>query len=504
MYVRTVVNGIAARNKTKRHDLARRKSYASEVNFKLITVGLSKRSIVMLMIALIPYVIHVSDSLLHMYSLSESFKTTQYMCRKSTLIARRVTLNHRVYDKNTRFTANLLTIAKRTAILGLTIITFLPLFLEMRTPCQICPIHDASSINLQKVLSEYSVHGSPTSLSTLDLIHTHIIATVITLKFLSAQRIAVSGDIHPNPGPSISLDSSLDTSASSSYAHIINSGLSIMHLNIQSIRNKLDILEIEAQPYDVLVFTESWLTHDISNDDLLIPNFNIPFRCDRVDRVGGGVIIYIRDTLVAKERTDLNVNNLEAIWVELHCNQRIILIGGIYRPPNANNTYWNLFEESIDRAFSQPCDNILVAGDFNINIQHSVSNKISRLIASYNAEQLINEPTHFTEQSSSLIDLMFIQNIHHVITSFVADPFIPDVIRFHCPIVTVLKFDKPKNNMYKRRIWLYDRANFDEYREILKNHNWNDLLATDDFRFLLELQYPTYLQTQPTKPFQTN
>ncbi len=145
MYVRTVVNGIAARNKTKRHDLARRKSYASEVNFKLITVGLSKRSIVMLMIALIPYVIHVSDSLLHMYSLSESFKTTQYMCRKSTLIARRVTLNHRVYDKNTRFTANLLTIAKRTVILGLTIITFLPLFLEMRTPCQIYPIHDASS-----------------------------------------------------------------------------------------------------------------------------------------------------------------------------------------------------------------------------------------------------------------------------------------------------------------------------------------------------------------------
>ncbi len=113
------------------------------------------------------------------------------------------------------------------------------------------------------------------------------------------------------------------------------------------------------------------------------------------------------------------MNNLEALWIELQVSQRKFVIGGIYRPPDSNNTYWNLLEDSIDRAFSQNCHNILVTGDFNINVQNSTSNRISRLISSYNAEQLITSATHFTETSCSLIDLMFIRHTNHVITSFV-------------------------------------------------------------------------------------
>ncbi len=286
--------------------------------------------------------------------------------------------------------------------------------------------------------------------------------------------LLLASDIHPNPGPSSVSDSSLDST--SSYFHIINSGLSVMHLNLQSINNKLDILEIEMQPYDVVVFTETWLSKETKTDTILIPNFQPPFRCDRIGRVGGGVAIYVKDTLYAKERSDLSIINLEAIWIELHTNQRKLLIGGIYRPPDSNNNHWTLLQESIDRAFNQVCDNILVTGDFNINVHNSTSNKISRLISSYNAEQLISTPTHYTEHSSSLIDLMFVKHTNQVITSFVADPFIPDLIRFHCPIVTVMKFNKPKTSTYKRRIWLYDRGDFDNYRNIINTTNWDNLL----------------------------
>ncbi len=54
--------------------------------------------------------------------------------------------------------------------------------------------------------------------------------------------------------------------------------LSIMHLNIQSLRPKLDLLEIESQPFDILVFTETWLSSDVDNDDIRIPNFTRPFQ----------------------------------------------------------------------------------------------------------------------------------------------------------------------------------------------------------------------------------
>ncbi len=83
-----------------------------------------------------------------------------------------------------------------------------------------------------------------------------------------------------------------------------------MHLNIQSLKPKLDILEIEAQPFDILIFTETWLTPTTPDNDLLISNFNPPFRCDRPDRQGGGVAIYVREGLTAIRRLDLSLKRL--------------------------------------------------------------------------------------------------------------------------------------------------------------------------------------------------
>ncbi len=197
-----------------------------------------------------------------------------------------------------------------------------------------------------------------------------------TAKGLTDQLLLRAGDIHPNPGPSSDIDSSSNDSVSS-YINILNSGLSIMCFNIQSIKHKLDILEIEMQPYDVIIFTETWLTPDTPNTDLCIPNFNPPYRCDRMDRIGGGVAIYVRDTLSALQRNDISLIGLESVWIELRTHQRKIIIGGIYRPPDSNNAYWTLLEESIDRAFNQTCDNLLVAGDFNINVENSTYNKMN-------------------------------------------------------------------------------------------------------------------------------
>ena len=127
--------------------------------------------------------------------------------------------------------------------------------------------------------------------------------------------------------------------------------------------------------------------------------------------------IYVRNGIHAVERHDLTIHGLEALWLEIKVSNRKVFVGGIYRPPDANNNYWLLLEQSIDQAFNTNCDTLLVAGDFNVNIQPSSSNKVSRLISSYNAHQLINSPTHFTERSSSTIDLIFVKNPNHVITS---------------------------------------------------------------------------------------
>ncbi len=177
---------------------------------------------------------------------------------------------------------------------------------------------------------------------------------------------------------------------------------------------------------------------------------------------------------------DLSVQGLEALWVETHYKNQTILIAGFYRPPNSNNNYWTLLEESFDRGYNTSVNNIIITGDFNINTLTQPNSKIDNLIASYNFTQLISEPTNFTEHSQSLLDLIIVKNIHTVLTSFVADPFIPDLTRYHSPIVIVLTFPKPEHTSFKRHIWKYDEGDFDKYRQDLNNTNWETLILAND------------------------
>ena len=297
--------------------------------------------------------------------------------------------------------------------------------------------------------------------------------------------ILLSGDIHWNPGPSSASDSSSISDISSShYMDMLSNGLSIMHLNIQSIRSKMDILEIEAQPYDVLIlylfFTETWLNNDIDSEDIRIPNFSLPFRCDRVGKAGGGVAIYLRDSFQGHIRHDLSIINLEAIWVEIKYHGQNLLIGGFYRPPSANNNYFTLIEESFNRAYSTNFDNIVIAGDFNSDFMNDSHSKMKNLILSYNFNQIITDPTHFTESSHSLIDIVICKNVGNVMTSFVSDPFIPDLVRYHCPVVVVLKFNKSKHHVFQRHIWLYERGDYDNFRRIIKSTKWETIINPND------------------------
>lgn len=103
------------------------------------------------------------------------------------------------------------------------------------------------------------------------------------------------------------------------------------------------------QPFDIFVFTETWLNNDIDSQSLKIANFLEPFRYDRANRAGG-VAIYAKDNIACKRRPDLEINELECVWVQVQSQGHTILVGGMYRPPNVGQHYWNLIQESIDRA----------------------------------------------------------------------------------------------------------------------------------------------------------
>ena len=129
----------------------------------------------------------------------------------------------------------------------------------------------------------------------LTLISFHVVVLVSWLFIL----ILLSGNIELNPGP-YSVDGSADTSdilSSTSFDSLTNH-LSILHLNIQSILPKIDLIRGKTTSYDILIFSESWLKPTVNNHEIRIENFMPPYRTDRNDRPGGGVIVYVRDTLI--------------------------------------------------------------------------------------------------------------------------------------------------------------------------------------------------------------
>ena len=276
------------------------------------------------------------------------------------------------------------------------------------------------------------------------------------------------GDIHQKPGPD-SVESLSDSSTLTA------------HLNLSVIIwvSCIWIYKVFFPRWTWLRqkhmhMTQSWLKPEVQNNSVSIENFMPPHR---TDSAGGGVIVYVRDSFSCRRRHDLEIRGIESVWV---VKSKKSLIGGYYRPPNSNNEYFYLISESVDRAHNTNIPDIIITGDFNINM-NSNNNKIMELIKQYNLKQLINEPTNFTENSASLIDLILVRNKSNILTSGVIDCFLPNQTRYPCPVLALLKFVRPSIKTFKRKVWNYHQAGFDRYRILLPEsdleneieRNWN-------------------------------
>ena len=180
--------------------------------------------------------------------------------------------------------------------------------------------------------------------------------------------------------------------------------LSFVHYNVQSIFSKLEILQAELFEFDILAFTETWLNPSVDTDELLMHSYSTPERKDRAGDTHGGVMIYVKERLHYKRREDLEPRNIENIWLELTNNHKHVLFGLFYRPPNSNSNYFSDIEDSIALAVDSPgISEIIITGDFNLNLLNpQTARKINSICTQFSFFQSITQPTHFTENSSTL------------------------------------------------------------------------------------------------------
>lgn len=87
--------------------------------------------------------------------------------------------------------------------------------------------------------------------------------------------------------------------------------------------------------YDIIGITETWARNDIADAEYEIAGYNL-FRKDRQGKDGGGVAIYVRDSLGAALYPDLMSKKFEeALWCTVKCDKTSILVGVVYRTPSS-------------------------------------------------------------------------------------------------------------------------------------------------------------------------
>ena len=174
-----------------------------------------------------------------------------------------------------------------------------------------------------------------------------------------------------------------------------------------------------------MAVSETHLDSSISNGEVNIQGYTM-IRKDR-NRSGGGVCLFIKDTVSFNVRQDLEEENFEAIFVDiLFPKSRPFLVGVCYRPPSDGN-FLNKFRTVIDRL--DLANEAYILGDFNIcmsKAQSSLARQYRGILNSFSFTQLITYPTRITASTKSILDHILTNSVSKVVKAGVLDLSLSD------------------------------------------------------------------------------
>ena len=160
---------------------------------------------------------------------------------------------------------------------------------------------------------------------------------------------------------------------------------------IRSLLPKLEELQVLVsvhKPLNIICITESWTSHDITDQGLSIPGFHL-FRRDR-NRHGGGVSMYVSDTIQCKR---LNIicagEDLEILSIAVHNECSKMAISLFYRPPNSTSELFTSLANYLEKVDMSQFSSFMLLGDFNVdysNPSHPLFDKLDHIACGANSE----------------------------------------------------------------------------------------------------------------------
>ncbi|XP_064105450.1 IST1 homolog isoform X1 [Macrobrachium nipponense] len=207
-------------------------------------------------------------------------------------------------------------------------------------------------------------------------------------------RVLPSAPVMPS-SPHSQIHPTSGTSHPVTPSAILQSMPSILVTNPQSLTNCFDDLVKVVSKYhpDVIVVSETWFSETKPAHRFSLDGYAM-FNDDREGR-GGGVAVYVKETLSPFEARLKAPPELECVWVVVG---KKLVVCGLYHPPRAPTgplLMDQIVNSVLDIRFRNPGLAVAVAGDFN-NLHQD------RICSGLEMTNLVQEPTH----KNSIIDLV--------------------------------------------------------------------------------------------------
>ena len=130
-------------------------------------------------------------------------------------------------------------------------------------------------------------------------------------------------------------------------------------MNIQGmyktkLSNKVPMIEEILYESNCLcaILVETHLKEEMFDAEVHIPGYTL-YRSDRINRIQGGVIIYLKDYLAGSAEVIFKYCNRTVECIAIHIKSLNMVIVGLYRPPDCTTSLFypvlNEFEKVLDR-----------------------------------------------------------------------------------------------------------------------------------------------------------
>lgn len=302
--------------------------------------------------------------------------------------------------------------------------------------------------------------------------------------------------------------------------------MSVYYQNVRGLRTKSRDVFNNSQtiPSDIFALTETNLTPSFYDNELFVSDYSV-FRKDGIiegsDSSGRGVLIAVHSKFDAMLYTLPNSELLELVCVKISLHKHCLYILCCYiKPGQPTGVYQNMVDvfdhlfESID-----PCDNIIILGDFNLpDLQweesddggyfisvNSVSEK-EMLLTDRLSDLGLHQVSNVKNNLGRQLDLVFSTDVENCVVTE-SNHLLSTLDHYHPPLSLAVCYENENiiTDSEKSYKFNFHKADFGKLNDLLSRTNF-DFISDDNInidiitdRFYLHI-FSCFFQSIPYLP----